>query len=113
MRCDLLRYAVTVCQIDHAVGSALRQSTLVLFGDVLILRSSPPEVFLFVIEGRLALELQDDAEVYSDAIRIVSDDGDMLTGGLVVRECDRYLRMPDRLLKIDAVLLRSHAVTDI
>ena len=84
MRCDLLSDSVAVCQIDRAVGSALRQSTLVLFGDVLVLRSSPPEVFLFVIEGRLALELQEDAEVYSDALRIVSDDGVMITGRLVV-----------------------------
>ena len=58
-----------------------------------------------MIERRLAFELQKDVEVYSDAIRVVSDDGYMIAGRLVVRESDRYLRKSYRLLEIDAVLL--------
>ena len=78
-----------------------------------MLRPSPPEIFLFVIEGRFACELQKDSEVYSDAIGVISDGGYMITGRLVVRECDRYLGMSYRLLKINVLLLGRHALTDI
>ena len=52
---------------------------LICLGNVFVFRPSPPEVFFFVIERRLAFELQEDAEIYSYAVRVLSDNGYMVS----------------------------------